>query len=189
MSHANPGFAVGDLVTIDGDHREKLWTITQIVTDDPEHDGPYAILHNEGGGRSWSALRILWHVTADLDNAEPSMCELDAIEAEWPQIEAGLTKLDDEIRARRLAEHGPSELDRRRVRRAAARSTRDAVALSSNAKTGRHTCDPWRRTEIRMSDCRYGCKVMRCDDCDAEQVEHRAAYGCPIGRAALRPAA
>ncbi|WP_425558211.1 DUF6284 family protein [Cryptosporangium japonicum] len=48
---------------------------------------------------------------------EPSAADLKAIEAEWPEIEAGLAVLDAEIRAL-SAEGGPSVLDRRRLRRA-----------------------------------------------------------------------
>lgn len=32
--------------------------------------------------------------------------------------------------------------------------------------------------EVRLSGCRFGCKVVRCG-CGAETVEHRAIYGCP----------
>ena len=33
-------------------------------------------------------------------------------------------------------------------------------------------------TEVRMSDCEYGCKVWRCESCGEEQVQHSATYGC-----------
>jgi len=52
-------------------------------------------------------------------------------------------------------------------------------------RTAVHTCD--HGTEMRMSDCRYGCKVMACQ-CGSEVVEHRAAYGCPIGARARESA-
>lgn len=53
-------FAVGDQVKVLSSRPdEPVWTITEIVTDNPEHDGPYAILHDADGERSWSALRIL----------------------------------------------------------------------------------------------------------------------------------
>lgn len=56
----NRDFAVGDDVQVAGDEPEDMpWTITEIVTDNPQHDGPYAILHNDAGDRSWSGLRIL----------------------------------------------------------------------------------------------------------------------------------
>ncbi len=53
-------FRVNDPVHVSGDDPDDpAWTITRIVTDDPEHDGPYAILHNPAGDRSWAGLRIL----------------------------------------------------------------------------------------------------------------------------------
>lgn len=52
-------FAVGDLVKVLGDRTEaEPWTITEIVTDHPEHDGPFARL-TDSEGDSWAALRIL----------------------------------------------------------------------------------------------------------------------------------
>lgn len=36
-------------------------------------------------------------------------------------------------------------------------------------------------TEVRMSDCRYGCKVFRCGSCGDESVLHSATYGCRGG--------
>lgn len=128
MSNTNLGFAVGDLVKVDGDRPDdEPWTITEIVTDNPEHPGPYAILHTADGDRSWSALRILWHVTGDFDTAEPSFCELAAIEAEWRRIEDDLAELDAEIEALYAADRRPDELDWRRKRRSEARLTRTAV--------------------------------------------------------------
>jgi len=58
-----PVFAVGDLVNVDGDQPGRApWRITEIVTDDPQHDGPYArLVDTADAGRSWSALRILFH--------------------------------------------------------------------------------------------------------------------------------
>ena len=48
---------------------------------------------------------------------EPTVADLDAIEAEWPVIEAELAVLDAEIAVLSTA-GGPSPLDRRRLRRA-----------------------------------------------------------------------
>lgn len=60
----------------------------------------------------------------------PSPDDLAAIEAEWPQIEAGLAELDAEIRALQVADQGgPSELDRRRARRREAQLTRTAARV------------------------------------------------------------
>lgn len=68
-------FAVGDYVKVDGDGPTKLpWRITEIVTDDPQHDGPFAILHNDVGERSWSALRILHSVRS---GQCPAWCVMD----------------------------------------------------------------------------------------------------------------
>lgn len=125
-------------------------------------------------------------MSIDFEADGPSPSDLAAIEAEWPQIEADLAELDAEIRALYAADHGgPSELDWRRTRRTEAALTRTARRPVASP----HTCSPWRLTEIRMSDCRYGCKVMCCDDCGAEQVVHFAAYGCPTGRRAVGLAA
>jgi hypothetical protein len=64
----------------------------------------------------------------DYDLGEPSLSDLAAIEAEWPEIEADLAELDAEIRALYLADHGgPTELDRRRKRRSEAALTRTAA--------------------------------------------------------------
>lgn len=41
----------------------------------------------------------------------------------------------------------------------------------------RHTHN--HRVEVRLSDCEHGCKVHRCE-CDDEQVQHMAVYGCPL---------
>lgn len=35
--------------------------------------------------------------------------------------------------------------------------------------------------EVRMSDCRYGCKIWRCGKHGGERIIHSAAYGCPLG--------
>ena len=32
--------------------------------------------------------------------------------------------------------------------------------------------------EVRLSGCRYGCKVFRCRVCGAEQEVHNPLYGC-----------
>ncbi|MEV6305860.1 DUF6284 family protein [Actinoplanes sp. NPDC051861] len=63
----------------------------------------------------------------DLGDVEPSLSDLAAIEAEWPEIEVGLIELDAEIRALNLADRGPSELDWRRTRRSEAALTRTAT--------------------------------------------------------------
>ncbi|ROO50810.1 hypothetical protein EDC02_5668 [Micromonospora sp. Llam0] len=59
----------------------------------------------------------------------PTPDELAAIEREWPLIEAELALLDAEITALYVADGGPSQLDRRRVRRAGQRVMREAAAL------------------------------------------------------------
>ncbi|SCL15151.1 DUF6284 family protein [Micromonospora inyonensis] len=65
---------------------------------------------------------------------EPTAADLAAIEVEWPLIAAELDLLDAEITLLNAVDHGgPSPLDWRRVRRAAARVTRTAADL------GRHT--------------------------------------------------
>lgn len=62
---------------------------------------------------------------------EPSVEELDAIEAEWPLIAAELDVLDAEIALIVAAEQGgPSELDWRRLRRAEARTLAVAAELA-----------------------------------------------------------
>ena len=67
-------------------------------------------------------------MSIDFEAGDPSPGELAAIEAEWPQIEADLAELDDEIRAIYAADRGgPTELDWRRTRRSAARVTRTAT--------------------------------------------------------------
>lgn len=59
-----PTLTVGDLVRVLGDRTEaEPWTITEIVTDHPMHDGPYALLTNSEGD-SWAGFRILVPVTA-----------------------------------------------------------------------------------------------------------------------------
>lgn len=126
-------------------------------------------------------------MSIDFEAGEPSPDDLAAIEAEWPRIADGLAVLEAEIQALYGASPGPSELTRRR-RHAEAHATRQARKAA--ARGSRHVCDPWRCSEVALtSDCRYGCKVMRCDDCGAEHVSHRAVYGCPIGRTALQAAA
>ena len=66
-------------------------------------------------------------MSIDFETGGPSPSDLAAIEAEWPEIEAGLIELDAEIRALYLADHGPSELDWRRKRRSEAALTRTAA--------------------------------------------------------------
>lgn len=36
-------------------------------------------------------------------------------------------------------------------------------------------------TEVRLSDCEFGCKVWRRECCGEELVIHSATYGCPGG--------
>lgn len=121
-------------------------------------------------------------LTADLDG--PTAADLAGIDAEWPLVAAELDVLDAEI-ALIYAEDrgGPTVLDWRRLRRAEARVTRTAADLA--ARHAGHVCCPTQFVEVRLTtDCEYGCKVMACPDCGAEQVSHRAVYGCPAGRAA-----
>jgi len=33
-------------------------------------------------------------------------------------------------------------------------------------------------TEVRLSDCEYGCKVYQCKECQHEMVIHSQSYGC-----------
>ena len=73
--------------------------------------------------------------TREIAEREPTPEELAAIEAEWPEIEAGLVELDAEIRALQVGGL-VSELDRRRVRRAqrrviAGRAGRSVPAVTS----------------------------------------------------------
>lgn len=58
---------------------------------------------------------------------EPTHRELRAIEAEWPLIAAELAVVDAEVSALQTGVES-SELDRRRLRRAQARLTRQIVA-------------------------------------------------------------
>jgi hypothetical protein len=46
--------------------------------------------------------------------------------------------------------------------------------------TGVHACQPADLSEVRMSDCPNGCKVMRCAACRREQVVHLTIYGCRL---------
>jgi hypothetical protein len=57
---------------------------------------------------------------------EPTPAELAAIDAEWPVIAAEIAVVDAEIAAARAGDR-PSELDRRRLRRAQARLAREIV--------------------------------------------------------------
>ncbi|MET8152584.1 DUF6284 family protein [Actinoplanes sp. NPDC049668] len=62
----------------------------------------------------------------------PSAADLDAIEVEWPLIEADMDVLDAELALIYAADHGgPSPLDWRRLRRAEARVTRVAAELAA----------------------------------------------------------
>ena len=41
-----------------------------------------------------------------------------------------------------------------------------------------HNCQPTDLSEIRMSGCAFGCKVMACAICRKERVVPSIAYGC-----------
>ena len=62
-----------------------------------------------------------------MDSREPTQQELREIEAEWPLIAAELAVVDAEIAAARAGDE-MTELDRRRLRRATGRLTRQLVA-------------------------------------------------------------
>jgi hypothetical protein len=62
----------------------------------------------------------------------PDVAELEAIEREWPLIEAEMALVIAEIHV--LTTGRPSELDWRRVRRAEARVAREAITFA--ARTG-----------------------------------------------------
>lgn len=66
------------------------------------------------------------------DNDGPTTAELDAIEAEWPLIAAEIAVVEAEI-ALLCAPSGPTELDWRRLRRARARTLRQATTLAAAA--------------------------------------------------------
>ncbi|WP_435826255.1 DUF6284 family protein [Micromonospora carbonacea] len=115
---------------------------------------------------------------------EPTVADLAAIEQEWPLIAADLDLLDAEIAMLYAADDGgPTALDWRRLRRAEARVTRAAAEVTARPA---HVCN---LIEVRLTtDCRYGCKILRCQTCGGEQVSHRAVYGCPAGQSATRVA-
>ncbi|HEX6497761.1 MAG TPA: DUF6284 family protein [Micromonosporaceae bacterium] len=66
----------------------------------------------------------------------PQVGELDAIEREWPLIEAEMALVDAEIRVL-TGEAGPSPLDWRRLRRAEQRVLREAARLADRAGVDR----------------------------------------------------
>ncbi|WP_045742374.1 DUF6284 family protein [Actinoplanes rectilineatus] len=117
-------------------------------------------------------------------DGEPSLVELAAIEFERPLIDAELDVLDAEIHMLYAADRGgPGEIDWQRLRRAN-RQLLDVARLLVNGR--RHElCKPHREREVRLSDCPSGCKVMRCDECETEQVSHSYTYGCQIARQAV----
>ncbi|MEU8051788.1 DUF6284 family protein [Micromonospora haikouensis] len=118
-------------------------------------------------------------MTIDHDAAMgPAAADLAAIEQEWPLIAADLDLLDAEIAMLYAADDGgPTALDWRRLRRAEARVIRAAAEVAARPA---HVCD---LIEVRLTtDCRYGCKILACRTCGAEQVSHRAVYGCPAGQ-------
>ncbi|WP_320069028.1 DUF6284 family protein [Micromonospora sp. RTGN7] len=114
----------------------------------------------------------------------PSTEDLAAIDREWPLIAAELDLVDAEITMLYAEDNGgPSALDWRRLRRAESRVTRAAAEVAARPA---HVCD---LVEVRLTtECRYGCKVLRCRKCGAEQVSHRAVYGCPAGQRPRRAA-
>jgi hypothetical protein len=122
----------------------------------------------------------------DFPGDGPSLVDLVAIVAEWPQIEADIEALADPDEVDRLvAEIEAIETGmpapRRRRRRVERRLIKDTLTLIQG-----HTCNPWNLVEVALtSDCRFGCKILRCPDCGGEQVSHRAVYGCSAG---LNPA-
>jgi hypothetical protein len=70
---------------------------------------------------------------SDRTNDGPTPADLAEIDDEWPLIAAELALVDAEITALN-AIGGPTDLNRRRIRRAEAEVTRQAVALAT-----RHT--------------------------------------------------
>ncbi|GAA0432649.1 hypothetical protein Aca07nite_19870 [Actinoplanes capillaceus] len=119
------------------------------------------------------------------DVGDPSPADLAAIEAEWPEIQADIDALADPDAVDALVAHieaiesGALAVPRRR-------RTERVLLTAIRGLVNRHVCRSSQLTEVAMtSDCRFGCKVLRCGECGGEQVSHRAAYGCPIGRAEL----
>ncbi|MGW2043748.1 DUF6284 family protein [Streptomyces sp. NPDC001858] len=72
-------------------------------------------------------------VTADGDDREPTAAELDAIQNEWPAIEADVKRIDALIKT--LNNH-PDELSVRRVRRAQRRVLAVRRALVNGELSG-----------------------------------------------------
>ncbi|MFI6163983.1 DUF6284 family protein [Micromonospora haikouensis] len=120
-------------------------------------------------------------MTIDHDAAMgPAAADLAAIEQEWPLIAANLDLLDAEIAMLYAADDGgPTALDWRRLRRAESRVTRAAAEVAARPA---HVCHGHLLVEVGMAGCGYGCKILRCQACGAEQVSHRAVYGCPAGQ-------
>ncbi|MER7272054.1 DUF6284 family protein [Micromonospora carbonacea] len=78
------------------------------------------------------------HRLAPIDT-EPTVAALAAIDREWPLIAAELDLLDAEISLIYAEDHGgPTVLDWRRLRRAAARVTRAAADLATGTTAVRH---------------------------------------------------
>ncbi|AZK94861.1 MULTISPECIES: DUF6284 family protein [Streptomyces] len=75
----------------------------------------------------------LMAVTAMPFGGEPSAAELDAIEREMPLIVAEIDLLDAQIT---VLDRTPSELDERRLRRAAARALAARTALANRPFLG-----------------------------------------------------
>lgn len=51
------------------------------------------------------------------------------------------------------------------------------TALATPRRGQRHDCRI-HGAEIGMSDCQYGCKIMRCDRCGGVGTVHNPTYGC-----------
>lgn len=52
------------------------------------------------------------------------------------------------------------------------------TASIAQAAATPHACHAEDLTEVRLSTCAAGCKIMACSDCGAEYVAHSALYGC-----------
>lgn len=72
-------------------------------------------------------------ITSEVEPNGPTNEELAAIEAEWPLIEAEMAVVDAEVRLI-TAEPHPTELDRRRLRRAERELARIAVELVTRSE-------------------------------------------------------
>lgn len=50
--------------------------------------------------------------------------------------------------------------------------------ITFRVSTVRHTCS-YNAVEIGLSDCKAGCKIMRCTLCGCKSTVHNKWYGCP----------